>query len=254
MHGTHWYAFYPGDYGRDTAHLSLVEDGAYRRLLDYCYSTGKPIPTCVEQVFRICRAFVPEEQAAVQSVLRQFFLEQPDGWHNPRAESELCKSRGIRAKRITAGKISASKRAAHVATSVGAPVEHVLTQPQPQPQPQKEENITSKPSVFDLELREIVLAVWDYYIATIGKNPKLYTLTDNRKRMGVARVRDLWPRAAEPKRESVIELMKLCVDRLASSPFHKGQNEQGKKYLDWDILFRSTEQMEKWLSDERTRQ
>jgi hypothetical protein len=25
-----WYAHYPGDYGRDTAHLSLVEHGAYR--------------------------------------------------------------------------------------------------------------------------------------------------------------------------------------------------------------------------------
>ena len=117
----------------------------------------------------------------------------------------------------------------------------------------KEQTITSKPSVFDLERNQIVLSVWDHYITVIRKNPKLYTLTDKRKRMGVARVRDLWPRAVEPKPESVTELMKLCVDRLASSPFHNGKNQQGKKYLDWEILFRSTEQMEKWLSDEEAR-
>jgi hypothetical protein len=113
--------------------------------------------------------------------------------------------------------------------------------------------ISSKPSVFDLEREQIVLAVWDYYITTIGKNRKLYTLTDKRKRMGVARICDLWRRAADPKPESVTELMKLCVDGLASSTFHNGDNQNGKKYLDWDILFRSTEQMEKWLSDEGNR-
>ena len=47
--------------------------------------------------------------------------------------------------------------------------------------------------------------------------------------------------------------MKLCVDRLKASPFHNGENKQGKKYVDWEHLFRSTEQMEKWLCDEGER-
>jgi len=115
---------------------------------------------------------------------------------------------------------------------------------------ERNKTYTSKPkSGFDGSL-DCVLEAWDYYITTIGRNPKLYTLTARRKGMGVARARDLWPRAAEPKREKVVELMKLCVDRLATSPFHNGQNDRRKKYLDWEILFRSTDQMEKWLSDE----
>jgi uncharacterized protein YdaU (DUF1376 family) len=129
-----------GDYGRDTAHLSLVEDGAYRRLLDYCYSTGKPIPAHVEQVFRICRAFAAEEQAAVKSVLAQFFSEGSDGFRNHRVDQELAKSRQITEKRVKAGIASAQKRKSneptHVAADALTHVEHVLPQPQPQPQSQ----------------------------------------------------------------------------------------------------------------------
>ena len=102
-----WYAFYPGDYGRDAAHLSLMQDGAYRRLLDYYYSTGNPIPTLVEQVFRICRAFAPEEHEAVRFVLEQFFVEESDGWHSRRADRELAKARDVTKKRRKAGRESA---------------------------------------------------------------------------------------------------------------------------------------------------
>jgi len=136
-----WYAFYPGDYGRDTAHLSLTEDGAYRRLLDHYYSTRRPIPTYVEQVFRICRAFVPAEQEAVRSVLRQFFTEGSDGWHNCRVDRELDKARDIIEKRSQAGKESGRRRRSAIPTHV----EQVFTQPQPQPQPQ----IPSPPSPPD---------------------------------------------------------------------------------------------------------
>jgi uncharacterized protein YdaU (DUF1376 family) len=135
-----WYPFYSGDYLRDTAHLSLAEDGAYRRLLDYCYSTGKPIPTSREQAFRICRAFTPIEQEAVSSVLTQFFFEKSDGLHNKRADVELAKIQEITAMRSRAGQESVRKRNARSSTHVGTHepthVEHVLPQPQPQPQPQ----------------------------------------------------------------------------------------------------------------------
>jgi uncharacterized protein YdaU (DUF1376 family) len=132
-----WYAFYPGDYRRDTAHLSLLQDGAYRRLLDNCYATGKPIPTHVEQVFRICSAFVPEEQAAVRSVLKEFFTLREDGWHNRRVDRELAKVHEIREKRSKAGRQSARKRkATHEGTHVG----HMFPQPQPQSQPQSQKS------------------------------------------------------------------------------------------------------------------
>jgi hypothetical protein len=81
-----------------------------------------------------------------------------------------------------------------------------------------QEVISEESSTTDRD-RQAVQQVWDYYIATIGKSPSLYTFTDKRIRMGNARLGDLLLR---PKLENAIILMKLCVDRLAGSAFHNG--------------------------------
>ena len=70
---------YVGDYQRKTLHLSLVEHGAYALLLDQYYSTGKPLDANASALHRICRAFGPDEQKAVQSVLKEFFTLEADG-------------------------------------------------------------------------------------------------------------------------------------------------------------------------------
>src|SRR5215472_11450737 len=94
-----WYAHYPGDYGRDTAHLSLAQHGAYRLLLDHYYSTGAALPCDAKAVQRICRAFEPSEIEAVVYVLAHFFESQADGYHNPRADLELAKQAEKREER-----------------------------------------------------------------------------------------------------------------------------------------------------------
>lgn len=90
--------------------------------------------------------------------------------------------------------------------------------------------------------------VWIYYMAELARNPNLYTWSPKRKKMGEARLVDLWSRSGSL--EKAVELMKLCIDRLKQSAFHNGDNASGKKYRDWEHLFRSPEQMEKWLDDD----
>ncbi len=85
-----WYKRYPGDYLRDTAHLSLAEDGAYGRLLDHYYSTSAPLPPDTVALYRICRAMDDAERRAVDGVLRQFFALRSDGHHNKRADKEIA--------------------------------------------------------------------------------------------------------------------------------------------------------------------
>jgi len=100
----HWYPRFMDDYDRDTQHLSLVENGAYGRLLDYYYQKRKPLPLDEVALFRICRAFTPEEQFAVRNVIGQFFNEQADGWHQKRADIEIAKAKEISAVRSTAAR------------------------------------------------------------------------------------------------------------------------------------------------------
>ena len=84
-----YYPHHIGDYLRDTAHLTALEDGTYRRLLDVYYASEKPLPLETHWVCRLVRARTQEEQDAVHEVLRQFFDKRPDGWHNKRADHEI---------------------------------------------------------------------------------------------------------------------------------------------------------------------
>lgn len=66
----------------------------------------------------------------------------------------------------------------------------------------------------------------------------------------MARLKECCRLAKEPKLENAIGLMKVCIDRLAASKFHNGHNRDGKKWLDWEILFRSEKKLTWWLDDD----
>jgi uncharacterized protein YdaU (DUF1376 family) len=101
LQGTvNYYPHHIGDYLRDTMHLTILEHGAYRRLLDVYYASEKPLPLETHWVCRLIRADTKEEQEAVQSVLHQFFEKGAAGWRNKRADEEIFK--GI--KRVKAAK------------------------------------------------------------------------------------------------------------------------------------------------------
>lgn len=106
-----WYAFYVGDYLRDTAHLSMVEHGAYRLLLDHYYSTENPLPDDDKQLHRICRAFDKHEQDAIKRVLQLFFVydEKEGVYKNKKADFEIEKKRGISRVRSQAAKNKGKK-------------------------------------------------------------------------------------------------------------------------------------------------
>jgi uncharacterized protein YdaU (DUF1376 family) len=79
----HYYQHNIGDYARDTGHLTVLEHGIYRLLLDWCYLNEKPITT--EQAIRVSRGN-PKE---TQSVLSEFFLMENDGWIHKRVQKEV---------------------------------------------------------------------------------------------------------------------------------------------------------------------
>lgn len=82
-----WYKFFLADYIKDTHHLADAEDLAYRRLIDMYYLTEKPIPLDIPTVARKIRL----DLDVVELVLKEFFEEQEDGYHNNRCDKELGK-------------------------------------------------------------------------------------------------------------------------------------------------------------------
>lgn len=85
-----YYERHLGDYAKDTAHLSMIEHGAYDLLLDRYYATEQGIPQ--DQAHRVTRARTKEEKAAVDTVLNEFFKLIDGVWRNKRADEEIIKA------------------------------------------------------------------------------------------------------------------------------------------------------------------
>jgi len=100
-----------GDYARDTAHLSIIEHGAYRLLLDLYYVREKLLPADMKECCRLVRAVSAAERKAVASVLAEFFERGPDGWLHRRCESEIARFRDKqeKAKRSASARWNAPK-------------------------------------------------------------------------------------------------------------------------------------------------
>jgi uncharacterized protein YdaU (DUF1376 family) len=67
-----WYPHYIDDYSADTLGLSLAEDGAYRRLLDWYYKNERPIPGDEKSLAAISRVTLEEWREV--SRVTQFFV------------------------------------------------------------------------------------------------------------------------------------------------------------------------------------
>lgn len=87
----HYYQRYIGDYAKDTAALSMLEDGAYGRLIDHYYATEKPLPKNKQELNRIAGAHTTAEKKAVADVLNRFFVECDDAYYQKRCDDEIRK-------------------------------------------------------------------------------------------------------------------------------------------------------------------
>ena len=83
----HYYQFNIGDYAKSTKHLTLLEDLAYRRLLDIYYDTEKPLNSNVKQLARIAGMSAYTEE--VSNVLGDFFTETEEGFTQKKAACEI---------------------------------------------------------------------------------------------------------------------------------------------------------------------
>lgn len=178
-----YYKRFIGDYQSDTAHLSIIEHGAYTLLLDYIYGTEKPLPKTKDAIYRICRAFDKDEQKSVDSVLEQFFHEEDDGWVNSKALAVMAVDmvrieaarvnglRGGRPRNKTQKKPSGFQNDNPDVTqseSYPQPQPQLQPTPKPEPTPKQKEKPKSKPQSNTLARGDKsppakTAAVWEAY-------------------------------------------------------------------------------------------
>lgn len=84
-----YYEKHIGDYIRDTVSLTMLEDGAYNRLIDQMYQSERALPLDKKMIYRLARATSPAERKAVDFVLDTFFKATDDGYEQKRIRSEI---------------------------------------------------------------------------------------------------------------------------------------------------------------------
>lgn len=98
----HYFQFHIGDYKSHTHHLTVIEDIAYRRLLDHYYLHEAPIKQ--RDIAR--QIGMRDHEQEVLSVLNEFFVSTDKGFVSARADEEIAKYREM----VDAGKRGAAKR------------------------------------------------------------------------------------------------------------------------------------------------
>lgn len=148
----HYFNFNIGDYASHTRHLSLMEDLAYRRLIDAYYLAEKPFTGTPADIAKDIGMTAQIEE--VFYVLSKFFEQSDDGsWFNKRCDEEIAHYHGKHEQAIRAGKASAEARLSKRSTSV---------QPTNNQEPITKKHIkTIAPIGFDL--------FWDAYDKKVGK-------------------------------------------------------------------------------------
>ncbi len=87
----HYYPFHVGDYRRDTMHLTFVEHGIYRLLLDSYYLNEGPFTQSRDELMRLVRVRTKDEKEAFRRVLEEFFEEIDGAFVNKKCEMVLAK-------------------------------------------------------------------------------------------------------------------------------------------------------------------
>lgn len=219
-----YFEFHIGDYESAASHLSATEDGIYFRLIRRYYASERPLPAEKKDVLRIARARTREEKAAVDTVLREFFVLADDGWRNPRCDEEIARFQAKREKaknsanaRWNAMQSDSERNANAMRThSEGNATRARIHEPDPNTQDPDlvAPNGATRPQTASRpEDRTPHQAIIDLYHELLPHNPKVRAWTAARQ----ALLRQRW------KEDPDLEGWRRYFEYVAKSPFLTGR-------------------------------
>lgn len=228
----HYYSHNIGDYRRDTTHLSLLEHGVYRQLLDWYYLAEENIPEQTDLVCRRLCARTDEEKLAVKSVLEEFFLLD-SGWSHKRCDEEINTYKAKAKRARINGKLGGRKAGTKVVISGNQ--EGTQTQANPLThKPINSLNNKSKTPVSDKSPTDVSI-VFDYWRDVMQSqksklDAKRSTLINKSLKLGYS-----------------VEELKSAINGCRASPHNMGINDRGTKFNGIDLIFRDADHIDRFI-------
>lgn len=85
----HYYKFNIGDFDKTTRHLSIIERGLFRDILDLYIKDEKPVTDNLKKLERLLCVKSKAEKEALQNILDDFFVLTDDGYYSDYCQSIL---------------------------------------------------------------------------------------------------------------------------------------------------------------------
>jgi uncharacterized protein YdaU (DUF1376 family) len=163
-----YYPHHIGDYLTATTHLTLLEHGVYRRLIDVYYIREAPLPADKNQVYRLVGARTKEEKEAVDSILSEFFQVTEEGWAQDRCDYEI----GLCNKNRTNGKKGGRPSKTKNPDKTQAEPRQNPNGTQPESPPSPHYPITPTTTTASAEAEPEFEEAWRLFPKRAGGNPK----------------------------------------------------------------------------------
>jgi len=146
----HYYQFNIGDYRRDTAHLSHLEHGIYRSLIDTYMLEESPLPGDMKELERKHSIRTANEKKALRNVLNDFFKFENSMFLHSRCDEDIISYRDKSAKASKSAKKRWEKDANAVRTHSEGNANHKPLTINHKPITNKKKGF-SKPTITELE-------------------------------------------------------------------------------------------------------
>lgn len=191
----HYYQFHIGDYATHTRHLTLLEDLAYRRLLDLYYLHEQPLNESPTVVAR--QIGMRDNAVEVETVLEEFFFHTERGWMHGRVEREIKEFRAKAEAASRAGKASAERRRNDRSTTVQPTNNHKPITNNQEPETKNQEPKTRKPKEADPSL-EGRRDIWNSYCNAYADRYGVAPLQNGKANSLIKRFSELVPMDEAP--------------------------------------------------------
>jgi uncharacterized protein YdaU (DUF1376 family) len=245
----HYYKRNIGDYHKKAGRLSILQHGAYTLLIDACYDR-EVFPT-MEDAIDWVWASSEAEVDAVKFVLKKFFIEDGGVYIQSRIQEDLDKyhANALTNKRIaierekkkkkkkqTKGKVDSTKREQTVNEKANSSNE---APPNQEPLTKNQEPLTKNQlSNTSAKANNDILEVFNYWKEVMKKN--------NSSILNAKRTKALKDRFKEGY---TVEQIKMAIVGCSMTPHNMGQNNNGKKYDDLELICRDGSNVERFAGN-----
>ena len=232
----HYYQFNIGDYKSHTDHLDLLEDLAFRRMMDWCYLHESPLPLDLNVIAK--KILMRTHTDSIASVLEEFFHKTEDGYLNKRISSEV---EAFKAKSDKARK-SAEARWGKVKAQSDSNANALPTQSDSNAKQEtlntKQETLTNNQLSNMSPKGNDALEIFNHWKSVMKKS--------NNSLLNTKRTKAI---TARLKEGYTVEQIKLAITGCSMTPHNMGQNDNSKKYDDLELICRDGSNVERFANN-----